>query len=497
MKLKRRVESHNEASRSSAHEAQCTLPAMPRLLHPPISRALEALDLVYFDNCFASLSIIVGLNARGLGSDAQLQAAWVQVVRMSPLLQMRVEGSGTGAVFRPLSSEQEWPTLKVAPRASDDEALATARRLNEVEIQAISSGGLDAQRSSVRLNVVRGDRNLFFAICSPHHFCDGVAIGSIIIKLYFYALLPKLTWWLIDRMSTAEIPTFWQMTLKSNHLLRTLDHGAMSQAVEASIKYSPDNFRFAAYDIAATNAAALKGLEANVATVSREILSTVLPRLRAAGVTLTSAFGALAIKLLAALLDRAGLNPDGKLLSTNAMDARRLGKWDSASAGGTKTGNGGTRASKMPVVANYTFACHTQVPFAAALQETVEAVAVRIKVDFDRVRDDATFRAHAVAAGAAQPLPSSQPRVGCSSIVMPRIANRAARAMIESRISFGPVPRVWFYVLTCGSQTTINVDVALPLHICADEVRASICECISGSVLEPFFAAVHAPVQHA
>ena len=477
---------------------------MPRLLHPPISRVLEALDLVYFDNCFPPLSIIVGLNARGLGSDAQLQAAWVQVVRMSPLLQMRVEGSGTGAVFRPLSSEQEWPTLKVAPRASDDEALATARLLNEVEIQAISSGGQDAHRSSVRLNVVRGDRNLFFAICSPHHFCDGVAIGSIITKLYFYALLPKLTWWLIDRMSTAEIPTFWQMTLKSNHLLQTLDHGAMSQAVEASVRYSPDNFRFAAYDIAANNAAALKGLDASLATVSREILSTVLPKLRAAGVTLTSAFGALAIKLLAALLDRAGLNPDGKLLSTNGMDARRLGKWDSASADGTKTGNGGTgaRASKLPVVANYSVLCHTQVPFAAALQETVEAVAVRIKVDFDRVRDDATFRAHTVAAGAAQPLLSSQmfvgstPLVGCSSVVMPRIANRV-RAMIESRISFGPVPRVWFYVLTCGPQTTINVDVALPLHICADDVRASICECISGSVLEPFFAAVHAPVQHA
>ena len=462
---------------------------MPRLLHPPISRVLEAMDLVYFDNCFAPLSVIVGFSARGLGSDPKLQAAWVQVVRMSPLLQMRVEGSGTGAVFRPLSSEQEWPTLKVAPRASDDEALATARRLNEVEIQAISSGGQDAQRSSVRLNVVRGDRNLFFAISSPHHFCDGVAIGSIITKLYFYALLPKLTWWLIDRMSTAEIPTFWQMTLKSNHPLWTLDHGAMSQAVEASSRYSPDNFRFAAYDIAANNAAALKGLDANIATVSREILSTVLPRLRAAGITLTSAFGALAIKLLAALLDRAGLNPDQNLLSTNGIDVRRLGKWD-------KTGNGGTRASKMPVVANYAFGCHTQVPFAAALQETVEAVAVRIKVDFDRVRDDATFRAQEVAAGAAQPLPSSQMFVGCSSFVMPRIANRV-RPMIESSISFGPVPHVWFYVLTCGPQTTINVDVALPLHICADDVRASIFECISGSVLEPFFASVHTPVQHA
>ena len=68
---------------------------------------------------------------------------------------------------------------------------------------------------------------------------------------------------------------------------------------------------------------------------------------------------------------------------------------------------------------------------------------------------------------------------------------------IESRISLGPVPRVWFYVLTCGPQTTISVDVALPLHICADDVRASICECTSGSVLEPFFATVHAPVQHA
>ena len=112
----------------------------------------------------------------------------------------------------------------------------------------------------------------------------------------------------------------------------------------------------------------MKGLDANVATVSREILSTVLPRLRAAGVTLTSTFGALAIKLLAALLDRAGLNPDGKLLSSNGMDARGLGKWDSASAGGTKTGNGWTGASKMPVVANYAFECHTQVPFAAALQ---------------------------------------------------------------------------------------------------------------------------------
>ena len=80
---------------------------MPRLLHPPISRVLEANDLVFFDNCFAPISGIIGFNARGLGSDARLQAAWVQVVRMSPLLQMRVEGSGTGAVFRPLSSEQE------------------------------------------------------------------------------------------------------------------------------------------------------------------------------------------------------------------------------------------------------------------------------------------------------------------------------------------------------------------------------------------------------
>jgi len=443
---------------------------------PADGRPLEPHDSYYFDNGFAPLSGIFAFSAKGLGSDARLRASFRRAVQNSPILQTRVEGSGDAAIFRGLSTESQWPALHVAPCEADDAAaFAAARALLAQEVSAFMTGGQEAQRISVRLHVVRGSQMLVFALASPHHFCDGTALASLMCKLYAYALSPKCLWACVDLLSDADVPSYSEMAFKSEIGRYEVLDGFSGSSL--SKRYSPDNFRFTEYDMTSGDAASrLKGLDGTIAIAPTASLQEALAGLRASGVTLTSAFGALAIKVLAKILTDAGGQRPTALLGTNGVDTRGLGQWTARSSCG----------GMLPVVANYTFASHTQVPFAAAQSETLEQIAARIKTIFERISSDTVFRMHEIAASAAAPLPSSNMFCGCSSILIPRFVNLfGIDATVESRIAFGPVPRVWFYVVTCGAETTVEADIALPLGLSADGVREVVHETMIASTLEP------------
>ena len=183
----------------------------PRSRNMPMAQyELSAWDRLFFNACRAPISgVYTYTPSRPFGDDHNLVRAFSRAVRVSPLLQTRVDGMGDGAVFRACSREG-WPKLTVAPHIEADDAAAVeaARALMKGEVDAITSGGHEGQRTSVRAHVVRGPTSIVLALVAPHHFVDGIATASLTAKFVLYATAPRLLWPLLDLLSDARQPTF-------------------------------------------------------------------------------------------------------------------------------------------------------------------------------------------------------------------------------------------------------------------------------------------------
>jgi hypothetical protein len=203
--------------------------------------------------------------------------------------------------------------------------------------------------------------------------------------------------------------------------------------------------------------------------------------LRKKGISLTSAFSALAIKVLAKLIaecsDDNGATATGSyLLATNPIDARTCGKWDDKD-------KRKLQSKRFPIVGNYAFANATQIQFDAALASPLEEIAMTIKQGFARVQTDATFRIHEIAA--ALP-PSSSIYCGNSSVLAPRIIKKLGiNISSDTKIVFQTLPRCWFYVISHGSQTVVAADISLPLpNLTEEATRNAIFQLSKGTALE-------------
>jgi len=82
---------------------------------------------------------------------------------------------------------------------------------------------------------------------------------------------------------------------------------------------------------------------------------------------------------------------------------------------------------------------------------------------------------------------------GVSSILAPNITGAFLfrNMSIESTIDFGPVPRVWFYVLTAEGETCLKTDIALPLpKLTEEELRREMSLIVKDSPLKALFSGV-------
>lgn len=443
----------------------------------PLSRA----DSWYFDNCFFPLAISFAVPSRPFGDDQKLRDSFYHCIKTSPILQTMVTGEGPTAVFRQLPSEADWPALKIFP-ADDDDGMAYKKIVSVLRdtVALIVATGTEAHRQSVRMFAVRGKNSLAVALICPHHFLDGMGIGILIAKFFLYARLPRWLWPTLDRrmLKDSSVPTFLEMTLKDQyHQLKEVD-GTLSPMMD------PNNFRFADYDFTESK---LRGFEyGEIATVrSPRTMQKCRSNLRKAGVSISTAFGGLAVKTLALLIKHAELPEDTAnqpLLPSIAIDARGLGKW------------GDSRDSKLrvPVVGNYAYGHFVQVPQETARNNSVEHLATILKKGLDRHRTDVDFRLHAIANIGVRNLATSDMFCGVSSMVIPpvsRLAGIPLPTRLDTKIDFGPVPRVWFYIVTIGSHTSICADIQLPIATLTPElVRQTILSAARGSALEPLLS---------
>lgn len=451
-------------------------------------RKLSRHDLFYFDNCFAPLNAVFSMSATGLPkSDKKFQQAFDRVIATSPLLQTRVEGPD---VFRKVHPSK-WPKLAIAPKRveHDSELMKEAREVLNRRIRDMTNGGQDAQRMPVHtMMLMRSPRRIALMIITPHHFVDGTGLGIICIKLCQYARMPKALWPALDTLSMDAVPTFWEMSLKQN--LPKLDGLLEGADVKTSEKMSEDNFRFECYDMSDPSKLTCV-LNDRVGFVHKKNLRTCQNALKSYSggkLSLTSAFGGLAIKTLAHLLEIADKNgiqiPNNRshLLCTTPIDGRFLDKW----------GDRRDQNRKFPVVGNYAFSGGTQIPFEEAKEQSVEEIGLMVKNStVTRLRKDVDYRILTIKASYSEMLPSSGMYVGCSSVILPRgssISMGLKDVEIDARIDFGSVPHVWFYLVTCGNQTQVDADISLPLPgFGRKDAEMAIYNSVDGSSLECLF----------
>jgi hypothetical protein len=186
----------------------------------------------------------------------------------------------------------------------------------------------------------------------------------------------------------------------------------------------------------------------------------------------------LAVKILAELIEVGGYINPGPLVAHMPAESRGLGLWNDRR----------DRRSQFPVIGNYAFNITTQVPFESAKTESIVILSNRIKKVAQRVRNDVEFRSHMLHRGTRGS--DTDSFCGVSSVSVPKLAGKLGISPlhINSNIDFGPVPHVWFFVLSCGSQTSIVADIQLPIATLSPElVRSTIRNAAKGSALEPLF----------
>jgi hypothetical protein len=209
-------------------------------------RPLTGLDDVYFQSGAYVISVVTEFPAAKLGSDQKLKQAFQRSIQTSPLLQTRVVGNGDAALFRKIDSEDDWPSLQLITADDDESARKIAQEEATRRTVVLRSGGPESQRTSVETTIVRGKTIVMFAIVAPHHFLDGVGIGSFHLKIVVYARVPRIMWPMVDRLSKDKtVPTYSEMALKDDFY--TLDQNSVDGSL-CDYRYDPKNFKYIGYD---------------------------------------------------------------------------------------------------------------------------------------------------------------------------------------------------------------------------------------------------------
>lgn len=440
-------------------------------------RRLYGFEKNYFENAYSLSCIVHGFDVKFFKDDEKVRRAFRRVVKTSPILQATVVGdTAESCQFSKHKEEEDWPVIRIRDVSTDDQISKHATESREIEMQYICRGGKEARLSSARIWIVRGVSRVSVCLVCPHHFADGAGLSVILTKLYLYCRTPKIFWVLFDRLSHDEVPTFEEMALKQD--LPRLQ-GADLERLRAEGPWGrPNVFTFQDYDMIQPDAVSkMSSLNEELKPVPAAAMKRCRTQLRKQGLTITTCFQALAIKTMALLVDATKMNSDNRdYIGITPVDCRKLGKW-----GLLRRDRKGT----FPVVGNYSAALSTTVPAETALSSSLEDIAKIFKKDLDGIRNDVDARIRFLATNLSI---DAAYLTGVSSGIAPfKGIAFPSSGRIESLISFGPMPHVWFYVVTCGSTTRITVDIALPLakKLDSHKFHQFIKSASKGSVLEP------------
>lgn len=439
-------------------------------------RELSPVDQYLFQRPGSILTLMVGVAMMTDYDDARLRAAFHRTVQTSTLLQTVVDKENM--VFQ---RQDDWPEVTIlcssngesdAFSSSDQEAMEAIKSFIAKHQTRIQEGDQSERCRPIDFAVARGYKKSFLGLVTPHHFLDGVAVGTVMIKFLFYAKLPVWMWPVIDCLSRDHIavPTFMEMTLKNQLSCIGKVDGSLCKAND------PNNIKFPDFQSDSMFAySEILGVH-----VDDQIMSNCRRVLRRNGLTITSIFDALAVKVLASLLDWSN-NHDNQspILVLSGVDGRNVGKW----------GDYRDLLKGFPLIANYAFAVCTQIPFESAVNDSLESIARVIKANTSRALTDVTFRLHQIQGGPHLGVwcGSSCPQTPLSVITMMKLVGIPPMELVPTPRK-PAMPFVWFTCGTIHPSTTVLVDLKLPIPgLTKTVVREKIAECVKGSAIEPLF----------
>jgi len=286
---------------------------------------------------------------------------------------------------------------------------------------------------------------------TPHHFLDGVGIAAFLAKFIMLSILPEILWSIIiQKKCPKKLPPFLEMPFKKDYPT------VQDRLVPNTAMRPPFNHFFPNHDFAdPASPSKLKGINAMLSTSSKQVVKKVRKELREEGISISVAFSALAVKLLAVILSNHNANPENKqVTSSTGTDIRQFSQWGDE--------RDRKQGQQLPVEGNFTCKQLYSFEFDEVLELSLLEVAHQIKKDLARLHTDLEYRMDRVLNQWNEPV---MVYAGVSSVLAPNITGAflLRNISIESTIDFGPVPRVWFYVLTADGETCLKADIALPL----------------------------------
>ena len=268
-----------------------------------------------------------------------------------------------------------------------------------------------------------------------------------------------------------------------------------------SERFQKPSFTFDHYDVLSPDADAMITCSYNgpVGESSPAAFDRCKSELRAAGITVSSAFTSLAMKTLVILLEasgdaaRARASGSDNLYSVCGIDTRPLGRERKACVSMPDMN------MSWPIVGHYTSACITGYTIDEALEMPLVDLAKRMMATTSRWRSDTAFRLQEVEAQWALPKDGGDDFLvevlkgvcfGTSSVNL-KVPSALWWFGVDDLnsvpyIVFGPACHLWFNVITFKDSTTVTAQVRLPLMGAHDdaELQRAIVDAARGSPLE-------------
>jgi hypothetical protein len=299
------------------------------------------------------------------------------MIRCSPQLQKVVVTDEDGRhTFRQSTAILKGPFVILDRFECDKEAKENLRSL--VSKRVLEYGTDKELRIScpLKLTVAQGPKDCFIDVVTPHHFMDGLAIGSSLLKFILYTRLPKASWCLLNRLEqeSGVLPSMDELALKDQYDIKKQVDGSLDK------KTDPTNQRYLDYDPLQLDMSKLFVYQKIVCSTTNNVCKQSRDALKDKGITIASVIQSLSLKVMAKVFE---CSPEkcipGPICGNTGIDARKLG-----TCGDSRD----LKCNRFPEIANLILGVSSQIPAESALEGSIEEIAVVVKSDFARVQSD-------------------------------------------------------------------------------------------------------------
>lgn len=390
-----------------------------------------------------------------------------------------------------LKDKKDWPKLTfIGKRKTDDEAVDAIVKINndlaERTVITAFQGDKTLLGTSIHVHVARGPTQVVLGMACPHPFFDATSCGSLLGKIIAYYKLPRVFWPVLDRKQKKDLPTMLEMVMKGD--MKSVDPKLLANPP----KHDVDVFFFKGFNLLDPAASThIRGVDKIIAEVPEAKISSFVKEVRTSGATLTTVFGALALKIYGTILMKYGLNDDKMPLAyTQPMDARYVGTWHDPKKDKKMKRFG------FPAIANYGMTIPIVFSFEDVIDSPLLDLAGKIKTDLKRIHSDPEFRFRQFLKNIPSDLELLSRAVGCScnSIRVPKSVFGAkffnppkALSSLKAEFEVGALPRIFFVVVShpASSITQVRLIVKLPIaDLTEAEIDEVTKEAIKGTPLE-------------